>query len=264
MKSIVYRGNLVFYKMEGSGPTVILVHGFGEDGSVWDSTIEHCKNDFRLLVPDLPGSGQSPLCKEGSSMELLADVINEIMKQEEVESTILIGHSMGGYISLAFAEKHPEKLRSLGLFHSTAYADSEEKKEARRKSIEFIRQHGAAKFIRQSTPNLFSGIFREKHPLIVTEFTERNTNFSIDALVSYYEAMIARPDRTGILKNLEKPILFIMGRHDNAIPLESNISQCHLPSISYLRILEQSGHMGMIEEPGKSLPFLLNFLTETH
>ena len=263
MKSIVFRGNQVFYKSDGNGPAVVLLHGFGEDSIVWDSTIEFCKKDFRLIVPDLPGSGQSPVCAEGSSMEIMAEMVAELINAESIPDISLIGHSMGGYISLAFAEKYPEKLRSLGLFHSTAYPDNEEKKEARRKSIAFIRQHGAAKFIRQSTPNLFSESFREKFPSIVSEFTERNTNFSPEALVSYYEAMIARPDRSDLLKTIAKPVMFIMGRFDNAIPLESNLSQSHLPSVAHLKILENSGHMGMIEETGQSLSFLLKFLKET-
>ena len=193
----------------------------------------------------------------------MADALKEIVETEKIESLILVGHSMGGYISLAFAEKYPEKLKGFGLFHSTAYADSVEKKEARRKSIEFIQQHGSAKFIRQSSPNLFAASFRDQKPSIVTEFTERFTNFSTEALVSYYEAMIERPDRTSVLKSFNKPIMFILGRWDNAIPLDSNISQCHLPDIAHIRILENSGHMGMIEEPEKSLPFLFNFLKET-
>lgn len=263
MKSIVFRSKSVFYKSEGNGPAVILVHGFGEDSSIWDSSIEFCKKDFRLIAPDLPGSGDSPLSAEGSSMELMAEMLAEIIKAESVSTISLVGHSMGGYISLAFAANYSEKLRSLGLFHSTAYPDNEEKKEARRKSISFIGQHGADKFIRQSTPNLFSESFKEKHPSIVSEFTERNTNFSQEALVSYYEAMIARPDRSDVLKEITKPMMFIMGRFDNAIPLESNMSQCHLPTIAYLKILENSGHVGMIEEPDQALPFLFNFLKET-
>lgn len=264
MESIIFKNSRIFYRKKGMGLPVLLVHGFGEDGSVWDSTIDYLQSENTVLVPDLPGSGQSPLLAEGASMELLADVLNEILKAEKIQSISLVGHSMGGYVGLAFAEKYGEKLLGLGLFHSTAYADSEEKKEARRKGIEFINEHGPAKFIRQSTPNLFSSIFKERNPSFVKEFTERNTNFSGAALVSYYEAMISRPDRSPLLKTLGIPILFIMGRHDTAIPLENNILQCSFPSITYLKILEESGHMGMFEEPGQSLPFLSKYLKENY
>jgi pimeloyl-ACP methyl ester carboxylesterase len=169
---------------------------------------------------------------------------------------------MGGYITLAFAEKYPQFLKAFGLFHSSSYPDSEEKKEARRKSIDLIRQYGSAKFIEQSTPNLFSENFKKKHPDIVQELVARYTNFSATALVQYYEAMMQRPDRTEILQKFEGPILFIMGKHDNAIPLEHSLQQCHLPDLSYTLILENSGHMGMLEEAEKSSPFIEKFLTE--
>ena len=169
---------------------------------------------------------------------------------------------MGGYITLAFAEKYPELLRAFGLFHSSAFADTEEKKETRRKGIAFIKQHGGGKFIEQATPNLFSDNTKQKSPEMVSDLVKKYTNFSGKSLVSYYDAMISRPDRTNILKKFDGPILFIMGQHDNAIPLKDILLQCHLPRVSYIQLLADSGHMGMLEEPAKSTSFLRKFLTE--
>ena len=172
----------------------------------------------------------------------------------------MIGHSMGGYISLAFAEKHPDRLRALGLVHSTAYADSEEKKAARRKSIEFIGKHGAAEFIRQSAPNLFSDGYKQKNPAGLHEFFERYDNFLAASLVSYYEAMIKRPERTSVLSDFNGPVLFLIGEKDNAVPLDQSLKQCHLPKIAYIHILESAAHMGMLEEPGEVNNLLLSFI----
>ena len=167
---------------------------------------------------------------------------------------------MGGYVALAFAEKYPHLLNSLGLFHSTSYADSEEKKAVRRKGIQFIEQHGAFEFLKTSTPNLFSQQTKDERPNLIDEQIKVLRNFSSIALVSYYEAMMNRPDRQNILRNLNVPVLFLIGEHDNAIPFSDSLQQCHLPEISYIHILRKSGHMGMLEEAGTSNRFLNDFL----
>ena len=163
-------------------------------------------------------------------------------------------------ISLAFAEKYPKRLLGLGLFHSTAYPDPEEKKLARRKSIEFITQHGAADFIRTTIPNLFAPSFCESHPEQIKDLIETYSLLDPRALIQYYEAMILRPDRTSVLNNFPRPVLFIMGEEDKAVPFQDSLKQSHLPAVSYIHILKENGHMGMIENPEKSNAFLLEFL----
>jgi pimeloyl-ACP methyl ester carboxylesterase len=167
---------------------------------------------------------------------------------------------MGGYITLAFAEKYPDRLRSMGLFHSTAYPDSEEKKEVRRRGIEFIRQNGPVKFLGQSIPNLFCDDFKKKDSATVQKILARYANFAAQSLVNYYEAMMLRPDRTHVLKNFPGPVLFILGKYDTAVPLDQGLQQCYMPGLSYIHILEHSAHMGMWEEPAIANPFLEEFL----
>ena len=167
---------------------------------------------------------------------------------------------MGGYISLAFAKKYPEYLDALGLVHSTAYADSEEKKEVRKKGIEFIKQHGAFKFLKTTIPNLYSSHFKETQPGFVEKQIDRLNDFTAPALIAYYTAMMERPDRIEVLKTATTPVLFIIGEYDYAIPLEESLRQCHLPEISYIHFLKKSGHMGMLEEPEKVNRILDDFL----
>lgn len=170
---------------------------------------------------------------------------------------------MGGYVTLALADYYPNHVSALGLFHSTAFADSEEKKATRWKGIDFIRQHGSFEFLRTTSPNLFSGNTKAKKPDEVTEFIGGLSNFSPTALVSYYEAMIKRPERTEVLKDSHLPILFIMGEHDMAVPLQDSLKLCYLPEKAYIHILHESGHMGMLEESEKSNWILDNFLSDT-
>ena len=261
-KKINIQDKQIFYHIIGSGNPVVLIHGFGEDGTVWSNQIESLKNKFQLIIPDLPGSGQSEMIDD-MSVEGMAEVIKQIIDIElQLTKVSIIGHSMGGYITLAFADKYPEYLYAFGLFHSTAYADNEEKKSLRRKGIEFIKESGAFEFLKKATPNLFSSHSKKEFPGLIEGFINRLRNFSPKSLVSYYEAMIQRPDRSVVLKNASVPVLFIMGEHDNAVPLQDVLEQCHLPEKSYIHILHQSGHMGMLEEPDTSNRMLENFLKE--
>jgi pimeloyl-ACP methyl ester carboxylesterase len=284
-KNILINDQPVFYRIEGKGQPVVLVHGFAEDGTVWENQVEYLKSSFQLIIPDLPGSGLSSMGngqlaignlkgtstppaggdggggEDGSwSMEYFAECIRAILDKENIAEVVMIGHSMGGYITLAFAEKYPNRLKAFGLFHSTAFPDSEEKKAARRRGIEFINQNGPVKFLEQSIPNLFSEESKKQQPETVKKIMARYTNFTGQSLVNYYEAMMLRPDRTNVLKSFPRPILFILGKYDTAVPFEQGLQQCYMPGLSYIHILEHSGHMGMWEEPSLSNSFIREFL----
>lgn len=265
-KEIIFDTSCIHYRIVGDGQPVVLIHGFGEDGEVWKNQIEFLKDSYQLIIPDLPGSGRSEMIKD-MSMEGMAEIIKRIIETEispnHSKKVAMIGHSMGGYIALAFAEKYDTLLNSFGLFHSTAYADSEEKKQVRRKAIEFIEQHGAFEFLKTTTPNLFSQQTKDERPILVDEQLSSLRNFSSLTLVSYYDAMMKRPDRRDILKKMNVPVLFIIGEYDNAVPLQDGLQQCHLPEKSYIHILAESGHMGMLEEADKCNRLLKNFLKST-
>ena len=259
--SFLYQTKKIFYRITGTGKPVILIHGFGEEAEVWDKQVAFLQDKFQLIVPDLPGSGQSELIDD-MTMEGMAEVIHSIIHEENIESCPVIGHSMGGYIVLALMESYWNHVSAFGLFHSSAFADSEEKKVTRRKGIEFIQQNGAFEFLKTATPNLFSPITKDEKPELIDEQVARLHNFSPTALVSYYEAMMQRPDRTGILRKAAVPVLFIMGKYDVAVPVEDGLKQCHLPEKSYIHILQQSGHMGMLEEADKSNLIMEKFLLD--
>ncbi|HEY4205829.1 MAG TPA: alpha/beta hydrolase [Puia sp.] len=240
---------------------LVLLHGFAEDSSIWDRQKDYLKDKYRLIIPDLPGSGTAPLTND-TSMEGLAATVKSRLDAEHIGRCIMVGHSMGGYVALAFAELYPDKLKALGLFHSTSYPDTEEKRANRKKSIEFIQKNGAAPFIRQSIPNLFSEKSRHEHPQWVSDLIQRYSNFDPDVLIRYYEAMILRPDRSHILNNFGGAVLFIIGHHDNTVPMKASLQQCHIPSVAYIHILEDAGHMGMIEDGDKAGHILDNFLKD--
>ncbi len=262
-KHITVNGAAISYRVLGEGKTVVLLHGFGEASDIFDGQVEYLQNHCRLIIPDLPGSGKSSLVDD-MSIEGMASVIHSILMQEgvsEEKKAIIIGHSMGGYITLALGESNPGLFAGMGIFHSSAYADSEEKKETRRRAISFITEHGAYEFLKTATPKLFSEASKTAIPGKISELIEKGNNFSAQALVSYYEAMMKRPDRTNVLKIMKVPILFILGKYDSAVPLQDGLSLCHLPDLSYIHILHQSGHMGMLEEADRTNRILYEFIS---
>lgn len=264
--SINFNNSIVVYCASGAGNTVVLLHGFGEDGTVWQTQTDFLKPHFRVIVPDIPGSGESAFIQD-ANIETYAEIIKLILDAElkkyplqQAEGVTIIGHSMGGYITLAIAEKYPAYLNSFGLFHSSAFADKEEKKENRRKAIDFIEGKGAAAFLKVTIPSLFTKAFAQNNAEVITELLDKGKKFTPAVLTQYYKAMIDRPDRTAILQNFNKSILFIIGEHDLAIPLQSSLQQCYLPSKSHVNILNHSAHMGMFEEKDKVNNILYNFL----
>ena len=163
-KYFLFQKKKIQYEVYGKGKPIILLHGFGEDSKVWEQQISFLQNHFKLIIPDIPGSGQSE-CIPNANIETYAHVIQALCDIENKNEPVsLIGHSMGGYIALAFAEKFPQYLSAFGLFHSSAFADTEEKKETRRKAIDFIKNNGVHAFLKTSTPNLFTQQYQEQHP----------------------------------------------------------------------------------------------------
>ena len=259
--SILYKESYIHYSITGKGFPVMLLHGFGEDSQVWSNQINHLADQFTLIVPDIPGSGKSDQLTGINSMEAYAKCINAILEKEKIDRLVMIGHSMGGYITLAFQEMFPDKLISFGLFHSSAFADDEAKKEARSKSIDFIQANGALAFLKTSTPGLFMNA--EKSENDIQLLLEQGKSFTKEALIGYYEAMIARPDRTKLLKDAKIPVLIIAGEHDKAVPFEHSLKQSHMPSNCSFNVLRNSAHMGMLEETEASNLILANFLQNT-
>lgn len=260
-KEIRYNGARIQYTVAGTGKHVILLHGFGEDSSVWRYQVPALQEKFTLLIPDLPGSGASETV-EDMSIDGMAEVIHSIIHEENIDACPVIGHSMGGYIALALAEKYYNHVSALGLFHSSAYADSPEKKETRRKGIAFIQEHGPFEFLKPATLNLFSPDSKDKKQELIDEQVALLHNFSAPALVSYYEAMMGRPDRTAVLQNIRVPVLFVIGKYDVAVPPADSLQQSYLPEKSYIHILAESGHLGMLEEKEKSTRILEEFLLD--
>jgi pimeloyl-ACP methyl ester carboxylesterase len=263
IKHFNYNNANIAYRTEGEGKVVVLLHGFGEDGTIFNEQINFLKNYCRLIVPDLPGSGQSAMLEDTTneiSIEDYARCIYALLQHEEIVSYIMLGHSMGGYITLSFAKLFPQQLTGFGLIHSTAFADSDEKKQTRLRGIELMENYGGYSFLKNIIPNLFAQSFKEKHPEKVDAFIEQGKYFTTQALQQYYRAMMNRADTTFVLKNNPLPVLFITGSEDIAAPLKDVLQQKHLPLCSSIYILNPTGPIGLWEAADDVNQYLLNFI----
>ncbi|PSL50154.1 pimeloyl-ACP methyl ester carboxylesterase [Chitinophaga niastensis] len=259
MRKSINNGNVTWLD-EGEGAPVVLIHGFSENAGLWEIQTAWLKAHYRVIIPDLPGTAAAPLSTP-LTIESMAEYVYAILLAEDIKTAVIIGHSMGGYIALALAEKYPQLLKGLGLFHSTAKADSEEKKEGRRKSIKLMEEYGGETFLRQTLPNMFSPVAKASDPDLVNVYIKMGMECQLPALVAYYEAMRDRPDRTAVLKSINVPVLFIIGKDDNAVPLDNVLPQITLPRISSIHIFENVGHMGMWEIVAPSNVILQDFVT---
>ena len=248
----------IYYSVYGQGLPVLLLHGYGLDSSIWHSQIESLKEKYLFIVPDLPGFGKSKTNFDFDfSFDTISDILQAILLKESITKCIFIGHSMGGYIGLNFLKKHPENILGLGLFHSTAYIDSELKKEKRLKSIEFIKKNGAAPFLEILIPSLFNQ--KSNHIADIEKLIHKTSVVNEEVLIGYYHAMLNRDENLTLLMNENIPYLFVAGLNDELIPLKEMLQQCHLPKQAEIYILQSSGHMGMMEENEKTTELLDNY-----
>jgi pimeloyl-ACP methyl ester carboxylesterase len=260
MKSITYQDKKIAYQSEGKGISVLFVHGFCEDSTVWDDLKkEMIPAGYNVVALDLPGFGESEVV-ENASIEIMADIVNELFIQLNISKAIFIGHSMGGYVGLTLAKKHENKLLGLGLFHSHPYADSEEKKAGRRRSIEIVQTKGNALYVQQLIPSLFAPKFVKSNSFLVDKLVHRASAYPSEGITNALQAMMDRPDQSEVLKTLQRPVLFIIGKEDTAIPAEASMNQTILPDTSSILLLEEVAHMGMFEARKKTQQAVLQFL----
>lgn len=251
--------NMAYYS-KGRGPAIVLVHGFCEDSTIWnDFKTDLLEEKYRVVCIDLPGFGGSDTI-ENTSISKMAELIGAVVDQLSLDQFILIGHSMGGYVSLAYAEKHPDRLLGLGMFHSQSAADSEEKKVGRQKGIDFIKAHGHILYVKQLIPKLFADRFAKSQSFLVDKLIYKASKYQAKGIINALEAMMNRPDRSEVLEKFKKPVLFIIGKEDGAIPETNSLAQTHLPAQASIHLLDKVGHMGMFEAKKQTQKIVRQFV----
>jgi pimeloyl-ACP methyl ester carboxylesterase len=247
-KHILFRDEKIFFSDVGKGRTVVLLHGFLGAKEIWATTTEYLQKHFRVIAIDLPGHGKSACYGYIHNMELLAKAVKAVMDALKLKKYILVGHSMGGYAALAFAELFPDNLKGMCLFHSTSYADSEEKKRDRTRSVKLVKAD-AKVYTRTTIKNLFGAKHIDKHHREVSFAQKIAGKTSKRGIVSSLEGMKDRPNRDIVLSFSEYPVMMIVGRYDAILPMQSLLNQCEFIPSKYVLLLENDGHMGFLESP---------------
>ena len=253
-----YKKHLLNYSITGEGPCLVLLHGFGEDARMWtdySSAFDTCQ----VITIDLPGFGQSEYITN-ATIPIMAESIKTILDQEAIDKCVLIGHSMGGYVSLAFAKLYSHRLLGFGLFHSHPYPDSAEKKEGRTKAIEFVKQNGVPIFIKRLMPMLFNKKYASTNNNTIDKMVYYGSQTSQEGTINGLLAMRDRIDNSDVLKNTKLPVLFIIGKQDAAVPLTHSLNQVHLPDLAAIHIYENVGHMGMFEKKQATIMAIRDFM----
>lgn len=247
------------YHVKGSGPSIVLLHGFCESLKIWDAFANSLSQTYQVISIDLPGFGKSSF--SSPSIDGFADEVQSVLMHLSVEKCIMIGHSMGGYVTLAYAEKYPDQLLGMGLFHSSAYADAEENKIKRDQGIQSVTEHGTVSFVQGLLPKLFPPQSETIYQGVMDELVKDMEDIPPENVANALLAMKKRPDRTHILKTVDFPVLFIVGKLDQVIPLEKTIAQYAFPNDSIVHFLGDVAHMGMFEAPATTLKTIELFLT---
>jgi len=233
---------------------VVLLHGFGENPDIWESFVPMLPPKYSFIPLDY---SKIAFCQ---TIDQYAQWLHTEIEERKITRFVLIGHSMGGYISLAYAENHAEYLAGLGLFHSTAFADSEEKRKSRDKTAAFINKRGSAAFIDGFLPNMYNEYFVRKNGVYIRQQLDDNRKLPEEALVQATLAMRDRPDRTPVLKSLKIPVLFVVGQKDLFIPYEDALLQIPMIKNPFALILAHVAHAGMKEAPESCAGIVSEFL----
>jgi len=259
-KSIAHNGISITFWEEGTGFPIVFIHGFPFDHEAWSEFVKPFVPEFRIILPDNSGFGKSSLPTEDLSMAFYADCIKAILDSEKISSCVMIGHSMGGYMVLNFAQRFPNYLKGFGLFSSTAYADDDAKKQNRIEVAENARKASGADFVNGMLHKLFGEKYAAAHPDKILEL--KNYFGSVATSEGIAQASLAmgkRADTTDVLKNSKVPVLFIIGSDDKVVPPEKTLPLTHLPERSRIVTID-AGHMGMIEAKEKSQEAVKQFI----
>ncbi|MBD3630641.1 alpha/beta hydrolase [Cyclobacterium sp.] len=248
----------IAYWKSGKGQPLVLLPGFGETKEMWQEFVPELSHDWEIWCPDLPGFGESRALKQGYTLKDVALVLADWLDKQKIKNASLIGHSLGGYIALEIAANTASEPKALGLFHSTAFADSPKKKANRDKTADFIQKHGSATFIQSFVAPLFSAKNQESCRDTIAELIRRGSQNSEESLIGYTLAMKNRAEHINSLKNFKRPKLMICGMEDPAVPLESSLQ--HQPVVTEFHQLPDCGHMGMFEKQAVSQTIIRKFM----
>ncbi len=257
MKQIFFKNTAISFSDIGKGTAVVLLHGFLENKTMWRELVPSLAEKNRVISIDLLGHGETDCLGYIHSMEENAEIVNAILSHLRIRKAIFIGHSMGGYVALAFAELHINKVKGLVLLNSTALEDSVERKINRDRAIKAVKQN-YINFVRMSIANLFSENNRNRLENEIEKVKLEALKTPLQGIVASLEGMKIRKDRQFILKETDFPKLLILGEKDGVLLYKDNASQIEATNTELISFPD--GHMSHIENKEELEKVIASFL----
>ncbi|MBA0885375.1 alpha/beta fold hydrolase [Flavobacterium undicola] len=256
MKSILFKKTNISYTDSGKGTAIVLLHGFLENLSMWNAFVPEFSKKHRIITIDLLGHGNTECMGYVHSMEDNADVVHAVLAELRIRKAIFVGHSMGGYVALAFAEMYPDYIKGLVLLNSTSRADSDERKANRNRAIKAVKQ-SFTNFISLSIANLFSEENRERLKDNIELVKKEALKTPLQGIVASLEGMKIRMDREVLLHLTPYPKMLILGEKDPVLPYTETKEQIDETAVQLVTFPD--GHMSYIENKTELTTVLLDF-----
>jgi len=245
----------LYYKEQGEGSALVLLHGFCETHEIWENIFPELSTKFKVIALDLPGFGKSDPLSLDFSIKKVGRSVTDLLSSIGIQNCVFVGHSLGGYVALTIAQERPDLVAGLCLFHSTALPDNDEKKINRNRVIDFVEKNGALPFVETFVP----GLFFKKDQKNMESVYKIASKTSKNSIIAYSRAMRDRPDMTDFLMEFFKPVLFVGGENDSFLRVPSLEGQAKLAVAGEVKILAGTGHMGMYEATSQSIRILKDF-----
>jgi pimeloyl-ACP methyl ester carboxylesterase len=256
----LYKGHRICYSDSGKGSAIVLLHGYLESMEVWDGFKDKLGSEFRVISVDLPGHGLSDIFDESHSMEFMATVVKELIDSLSITKVFITGHSLGGYVALAFLELYPEYLSGYCLFHSHPLPDSPEAIEKRLREIVIVKAGKKHLMYPDNIIKMFAPSNVDKYSEALQRSKEIASRIPGEGIIAVLNGMMKRPSRLSLMEEGRVPCLWILGLMDSYIPCDLIQSKVKLPPNATVVVLKNSGHVGFIEEEDKSLEVIIRFV----
>lgn len=256
-KNFNYKNAKITFSDTGKGTTIVLLHGFLENLKMWNRFIPELSEKHRVISIDLLGHGGSECLGYVHTMEDQADMVHHILQHLKIKKAVFVGHSMGGYVALAFAELYPEMMKGLVLLNSTSKADSHERKINRNRAIKAVKQNYSA-FVSLSIANLFSEANRERLADDIIKVREQALQTPLQGIIAALEGMKVRKDREKLLHTATFPMLLILGEKDGVLNYSDSLEQIKGTEVQLVSFPD--GHMSHIENESELKEVLVGFL----
>jgi len=254
-----FNGGKIHFRTTGEGQTVVLIHGFLENMNMWIDFENRLSGDFKVVTIDLPGHGKSSNYGQINTMDFMAKAVKNLLDILNLQKVVMIGHSMGGYVTSAFAQNYQDRLMGFGFFHSHVAADNAEGKINRGRAIKVVSENHK-NFISAFIPDLFTSENRIRFANEIAQMQAESKQMEKDGIIAALNGMRERKDGYKLLKSTIIPVLFIIGKEDIRAPMEDLKKQIFMPLKSHVLILNKVAHMGFLEAFNETVGFVKGFV----